>query len=67
MSAHKLELNSYEELKKRFRQGKIHPLDLKNGIAEAVDELIQPIRRHFEKNKKARELFKLVKSAEITR
>lgn len=62
-----LEIKSYEELEKLYRQGKIHPLDLKNGVAEAVDGLIKPIRRHFEKNKKARRLFELVKSAEITR
>ena len=62
-----LEIGSYEELERLYRQGKIHPLDLKNGIAEAVDKLIQPIRRHFEKNKKAKKLFELVKSSEITR
>jgi tyrosyl-tRNA synthetase len=62
-----LEIGSYEELEKLYRQGKIHPLDLKNGVTEAVDKLIQPIRKHFEKSKKAKELLKIVKSAEVTR
>jgi len=62
-----LEIGSYQELEKLYREGKIHPLDLKNGVAEAVDKLIQSIRRHFEKNKKAKELLKVVKAAEITR
>jgi tyrosyl-tRNA synthetase len=62
-----LEISSYEELERLYREGKIHPLDLKNGVAEAVDKLIQPIRNHFEKDKKAKELLRIVKSAEITR
>jgi len=62
-----LEIRSYDELEKLYRQGKIHPLDLKNGVAEAVDKLVQPIRKHFEKNKKAKKLFEIVKSSEITR
>jgi len=62
-----LGIGSYEELEKLYRQGKIHPLDLKNGVVEALDKLIQPIRKHFEKKKKTRELLKLVKWAEITR
>ena len=62
-----LEITSYEELEKLYREGKIHPLDLKSGVAEAIDKLIQPVREHFEKNGKARELLELVKSAKITR
>ena len=62
-----LEIGNYEELEKLYREGKIHPLDLKNGVSEAVDKLIEPIRKHFEKDKKAKELFNIVKSAEISR
>jgi len=62
-----LEITSYEDLEKLFREGKIHPLDLKTGVAEAIDKLIQPVREHFEKNGNVRELFKAVKSAKITR
>lgn len=62
-----LEVQSYDELTKLYRKGDIHPLDLKNATAEALDKIIKPIRKHFEKNKKARELFETVKKAEITR
>ncbi len=62
-----LEVNSYSELEKLFSEGKIHPLDLKNSTAESLDEILKPIREHFEKNKKARELYELVKEARITR
>ncbi len=62
-----LEVHSYEELGKNFREGKIHPIDLKNATAAALDKIVKPVREHFEKNKKARELYEAVKKFEITR
>jgi len=62
-----LEVQSYDELTNLYRKGNIHPLDLKNATAEALDKIIEPIRNHFEKNKKARELYETVKKSEITR
>jgi len=62
-----LEVQSYEELEEKYRQGEIHPLDLKNAVAEKLNELIKPIREHFEKNKRARRLYEIVKQQEITR
>jgi len=59
--------SSYEELENAFRRGEIHPLDLKNGVAEYLNVLIKPIREHFEKNKKAKRLYEFVKNQEITR
>jgi len=62
-----IKIESYNELEKLYKQGKIHPLDLKNSVAETLDILIKPIREHFEKNKRAKELYEIVKRAEITR
>jgi tyrosyl-tRNA synthetase len=62
-----IEVEGYDELEDLFRFGKIHPLDLKNAVAGALNELIEPIREHFEKNRKARELYKIVKEEKITR
>ena len=62
-----VEVESYEDLERLYKEGKIHPLDLKNSVAEALDILIKPIREHFEKNKKAKELYDVVKKTEITR
>lgn len=62
-----IEVQSYGELEKLYRQGEIHPLDLKNAIAEKIEELVRPIREHFERCGKARELYELVKQAEVTR
>ncbi len=62
-----LEVLSYDELESRYIKGEIHPLDLKDTLAKYLNEMIAPIREHFEKNKKARKLFEEIKSYEITR
>ena len=60
------EFGSYEELEKEFVEGKIHPQDLKGNVARALNKIIEPVRRHFEKpaNKKLLEVFKEI---EVTR
>jgi tyrosyl-tRNA synthetase len=62
-----LELYSYNELERVYRSGELHPLDLKLAVANYLDKLIAPIREHFEKDKKARELYEFVSELEITR
>ncbi len=41
---------SYGEMEKAYGKGKIHPLDLKNGIAEALVEILKPVREHFHRH-----------------
>lgn len=62
-----LNIKSYKELVEIFSRGDLHPMDLKNAVAFYINELIKPVREHFEKNKHARELMEKVKSFEITR
>jgi tyrosyl-tRNA synthetase len=62
-----LEIKSYNELKRLFVAGKIHPLDLKMTIAKYINELVAPVTKHFEKNEKAKKLKELVKSFRVTR
>jgi len=62
-----LEVQSYDELAKLYKKGEIHPLDLKNATAEALGEIIRPIREHFEKDNKAKEMYEIVKKIDITR
>ncbi len=62
-----IEAGSYEEFAKMYSEGKIHPMDLKAFVADGLEEQIRPIREHFEKNKKAKELYELVKSYDVTR
>ncbi len=44
-----LQYNTYEDLEIDFVNNKLHPLDLKNGVAEAIIEILEPARKHFEK------------------
>lgn len=62
-----MEFESYADLEATFAKGELHPLDLKNAVAAHLDKLIAPVREHFEKNKKANELYEFVKAQEITR
>jgi tyrosyl-tRNA synthetase len=41
---------SYEETVKAYLEGKLHPLDLKNGVAEALIEILKPVREYFRKH-----------------
>jgi tyrosyl-tRNA synthetase len=58
--------HSYEELEKAFKEGKLHPMDLKNAVSEHLDEMIAPIRDHFSKGR-AKELYDFVRRQEVTR
>ncbi|HIP64938.1 MAG TPA: tyrosine--tRNA ligase [Pyrodictium sp.] len=60
-------VESYAELEKLYREGKIHPLDLKNATAKALAKLLEPIRRYFEKNKEAREILEELRRVKPTR
>jgi tyrosyl-tRNA synthetase len=43
--------NTYASLEKDFAEKKLHPMDLKNAVAESLIELLEPARKHFEKPK----------------
>jgi tyrosyl-tRNA synthetase len=57
----------YKELEKTYRKGELHPLDLKKAVAFYINELLKPVRKYFEKNKKAAELLEEIKKMEVTR
>src|SRR3989344_782089 len=48
--------SSYAELEGAYTSGKLHPMDLKSATAKHVNELLEPVRKHFEKNAKAKKL-----------
>jgi len=60
-------LHSYKNLEENFAAKKIHPMDVKATLAKLLDQLIEPVRRHFEENSKAKELLQKVKSFQVTR
>jgi len=41
--------NDYKKLEKDFGEGNIHPIDLKNSVAESLIEILKPAREHFSK------------------
>ncbi|CAN5226927.1 tyrosine--tRNA ligase [soil metagenome] len=60
-------LYSYKELEQKYENKEIHPIDLKNTVIDLLDQLIQPVRNHFETNEYANDLLKKVQSYQITR
>lgn len=62
-----VELNSYKELEQKYAERQIHPQDLKTTVAKKLDELLQPVRKHFEENENAKALLKQVQSFNVTR
>ncbi len=62
-----VEFTSPEKLEEEYRKGNLHPADLKRGVGEALDEVVSPIREHFEKVPSAKKLYLAVKAAETTR
>ncbi|RLF91812.1 tyrosine--tRNA ligase [Thermococci archaeon] len=52
---------TFEELKRDFAEGKLHPLDLKNAVAEYLIDLLEPVRRYFEKHPEPLELMQQIK------
>jgi len=43
--------NSFEELKKDFIEKKLHPMDLKNAMADKLVEILKPAMEHFKQPK----------------
>lgn len=61
------EYSSYKELEAAFVKGDVHPMDLKNATAKYIDQLVAPVREHFENDAKAKALKEKVESFAITR
>jgi len=62
-----IEFFSASELEASYRAGNLHPADLKKGVGEGLDQVIAPIRKHFESVPSARKLYLAVKGAEAGR
>jgi tyrosyl-tRNA synthetase len=60
------EFATYKELEESYSKGELHPADLKPSVARAVNEIIAPIRDHFEKSPN-KELLEPYRDANITR
>lgn len=60
-------VESFAELERLYREGKIHPLDLKKATARALNQVLDPIRRYFEANQEARTILEELKKVAVTR
>ena len=57
----------YDELAKAFEKKELHPMDLKQAATGYVNRFLEPVRKHFKTNKKAKALLEQVKGFETTR
>ncbi|MBI2641607.1 tyrosine--tRNA ligase [Candidatus Roizmanbacteria bacterium] len=60
-------LNSFQNLQDLYARKEVHPLDVKKEAVKLLDQLLQPVRKHFEENSYAKDLLQKVKSFQITR
>lgn len=44
-----VEFATYPDLEKAYAEGTIHPMDLKNAVAQELITLLEPVRAHFAK------------------
>lgn len=58
---------SFEDLVKDYTEGLLHPGDLKPALAKAINEIIEPVRKHFETDQRAKGLLAQVKKYRTTR
>lgn len=59
-----LVFKDYGNLESEYLKGSIHPLDLKNAVAEELVAILEPVREHFRRNPRTLEG---MKKLEITR
>lgn len=62
-----LSFQTYEDLESTFEKKLLHPMDLKGAVVKYLDQLLQPVRKHFEENKEAKKLLETVKGYQVTR
>ncbi|KAL6745630.1 hypothetical protein V8C86DRAFT_1821387 [Haematococcus lacustris] len=56
-----------DELEADYKSGALHPGDLKPALARALNQILQPVRDHFDSNPEAKELLKKVRSYKTTK
>lgn len=62
-----LKFKTYTELEEAFANKDLHPQDLKQAVIKYLDQLLQPVREHFETNAEAKTLLEKVRSFQVTR
>ena len=57
-----IEYSRYFEMEKDYKEGKLNPPDLKPAVVKYLNQLIEPIRDHFDKDDKAKKLAEFVRN-----
>ena len=59
--------NTYEEICEDYKKGDLNPGDVKPNVARLINEMIEPVRKHFENDPEAKKILALVNSFKVTR
>ena len=59
--------NTYEEICEDYKKGDLNPGDLKPNVARLINEMIEPVRKHFQNDPEAKKILQLVNSFKVTR
>ncbi|KAH8739414.1 tyrosyl-tRNA synthetase class-I aaRS [Cryptosporidium ryanae] len=59
--------HSIEDFHLSYLNGDLHPGDLKKGLSDSLNLMLQPIRDHFNTDPRAKELLQLVQSFKVTK
>ncbi|MGM5483759.1 MAG: tyrosine--tRNA ligase [Nanobdellota archaeon] len=55
-----LSFDNYGNLEESFVKGDLHPMDLKNAVAKYINSFLEPVRKHFKEDPKAKELLEKI-------
>lgn len=58
---------TYEKLEEDFVSGALHPSDLKPNLTTALNNMLQPVRDHFENDAEAKKLAATVRKYRVTK
>ncbi len=62
-----IQYENFSHLCTAYAEGKLHPMDLKNGVAAELGEILEPVRRYFQNNSEAKDCLETIRNAKITR
>jgi len=62
-----LHYKNYEQLEKDFVSQIAHPDDLKKSVSAVINDMLEPVRQHFNNDPYAKKILELVRSFTVTR
>lgn len=62
-----IQFENFNDLAIAYTEGKLHPMDLKNAVAEQLGKILEPVRRYFATHKEAQECLETIRNARVTR